>query len=68
MVGAEPPGVALAREPVGGKRGLLELAVEVLERLRNVMRFAAEAVDLDAVPLCQQLVERQAVGRQVIRH
>ena len=59
-------GVALVREPVRRERRLLDLPVEVPERLGDVVRFASEAVQLDAVPLVQQAIERQAVRRQVV--
>ena len=64
--GGQLGGVALAFEPVHREARLLDLGVEVSQRLRHVISLATEAVHFDAVALGQQLIERKPVGRQVV--
>jgi len=59
-------GVAFPREPMGGKRCLGDLPIQVAKRLGDVMRRAPEAVDLDTVTLMEKPVERKTVGGQVV--
>ena len=60
--------LACAGEPACGERGGGELAVEVAEPFGHEARGRAEAEHLDVIAFGEQLVERNAIRRQDVRH